>query len=66
MKRFWDHATAEPADGGYVILLDGKPMHLPSGGVLSVAAQPLAAAIAEEWPARGGCKGGEMTFADTP
>ncbi|HTI81562.1 MAG TPA: ATP12 family protein [Acetobacteraceae bacterium] len=66
MKRFWDHATAEPADGAYVILLDGKPMHLPSGGVLSVSARPLAEAIAEEWQAAGGTKGGEMTFGDTP
>jgi chaperone required for assembly of F1-ATPase len=66
MKRFWDHATAEPAEGGYVILLDGKPMHLPSGGVLTVTAQRLAEAIAQEWQAAGGIKGGEMTFADTP
>lgn len=66
MKRFWDHATAEPAEGGYTILLDGKPMHLPGGGVLCVAAEPLAEAIAAEWQAAGGTKGGEMTFADTP
>lgn len=66
MKRFWDLATAEPADGGYSILLDGKPMHLPGGGVLSVATQPLAEAIAQEWQAAGGAKGGEMSFADTP
>ncbi len=66
MKRFWDYATVEPGDGGYIILLDGKPMHLPSGGMLSVAAQPLAEAIAQEWQAAGGTRGGEMTFADTP
>jgi chaperone required for assembly of F1-ATPase len=66
MKRFWDRATAEPADGGYTILLDGKPMHLPGGGVLCVTAEPLAEAIAAEWQAAGGTKGGEMTFADTP
>lgn len=66
MKRFWDHATAEPAGGGYVILLDGKPVHLPGGGVLSIPVQPLAEAIAQEWQAAGGTKGGEMTFADTP
>jgi chaperone required for assembly of F1-ATPase len=66
MKRFWDRAAAEPADGGYTILLDGKPMHLPGGGVLHVTAEPLAEAIAEEWQAAGGTKGGEMSFADTP
>ena len=49
-----------------LILLDGKPMHLPGGGVLRVAGEPLALAIAEEWQAAGGGKGGEMSFADTP
>jgi chaperone required for assembly of F1-ATPase len=66
MKRFWDRATVESCDGGYTILLDGKPMHLPGGGVLRVTAEPLAEAIAKEWEAAGGTKGGEMTFADTP
>ncbi len=41
-------------------------MHLPGGGVLRVVAEPLAHAIAEEWQAAGGGKGGEMSFADTP
>jgi chaperone required for assembly of F1-ATPase len=66
MKRFWDRATTEPSDDGYTILLDGKPMHLPGGGVLRVTARPLAEAIAREWHSAGGAKGGEMTFADTP
>ena len=66
MKRFWDTATIEPADAGYAILLDGKPMHLPGGAVLRVGGEPLARAIAEEWQTAGGGKGGEMSFADTP
>jgi chaperone required for assembly of F1-ATPase len=66
MKRFWNVATAEPSDGGYTILLDDKPMHLPGGGVLRVAAAPLAEAIAKEWQAAGGTTGGDMSFADTP
>lgn len=66
MKRFWERATAEPCEGGYTILLDGKPMHLPGGGILHVTAGSLAEAIAAEWQAAGGTKGGEMTFADTP
>ena len=41
-------------------------MHLPGGAVLRVDAEPLARAIAEEWQAAGGGKGGEMSFADTP
>jgi len=41
-------------------------MHLPGGPALRVRAEPLARAIAEEWQAAGGGKGGEMSFADTP
>lgn len=66
MKRFWETAAIEAFDDGYAILLDGKPMHLPGGGALRVPAEPLARAIAEEWQAAGGWKGGEMSFADTP
>jgi chaperone required for assembly of F1-ATPase len=66
MKRFWDKATIEASDGGFAIVLDGKPMHLPEGGVLRVQSEPLARAIAAEWQAAGGEKGGEMSFADTP
>jgi chaperone required for assembly of F1-ATPase len=65
VKRFWDRATAEPVDGGYAILLDGRPMHLPGGATLRLAHAPLAHAIATEWQLAGGGKGGEMSFADT-
>ena len=41
-------------------------MHLPGGAVLRSRAKPLARAIADEWQAAGGGKGGEMSFADTP
>ncbi len=66
MKRFWDTATLEPLETGFTVLLDGKRMHLPGGGVLVVQAEPLAEAIAAEWQSAGGSKGGEMSFADTP
>ena len=66
MKRFWDSATVARSAAGHAILLDGKPMHLPGGGVLRVSAEPLARAIAQEWQTAGGGKGGEMSFADTP
>ena len=46
--------------------LDGKPIRLPDGPVLLVVSAKLAHAIADEWQAAGGAKGGEMTFADTP
>ncbi len=66
MKRFWDTASLEPVETGFIILLDGKPVHLPGGAALKLECEPLARAIAEEWQAAGGGKGGEMSFADTP
>lgn len=66
MKRFWEIATAVAGEDGFTILLDGRPMHLPDGTVLRVRPPRLAAAIAAEWQAAGGAKGGEMSFADTP
>jgi chaperone required for assembly of F1-ATPase len=66
VKRFWDSAIVGSSAAGHAILLDGKPMHLPGGGVLRVSAEPLARAIAQEWQTAGGGKGGEMSFADTP
>jgi chaperone required for assembly of F1-ATPase len=66
VKRFWEIVGIEPGEAGFAILLDGKPMHLPGGAVLRVDAEPLARAIATEWQAAGGVKGGEMSFADTP
>jgi chaperone required for assembly of F1-ATPase len=66
VKRFWDEATVSHTDAGYIVLLDGKPMNLPTGTRLLVGPQALAEAIATEWREAGGGKGGEMSFADTP
>ncbi len=66
MKRFWDHVTVDQDGEEHRILLDGKPIHLPNGGVLRVGPPMLADAIAEEWRLAGGAKGGTMSFADTP
>lgn len=66
MKRFWTTVSVAPDGGEHRILLDGKPMHLPNGGVLLVGPPALAAAIAEEWERAGGAKGGEMNYFDTP
>jgi chaperone required for assembly of F1-ATPase len=66
VKRFWDTAAVEWTEQGHRILLDGKPMRLPSGNPLLVGPARLARAIAEEWQQAGGEKGGEMTFKDTP
>ena len=66
MKRFWDAATVVTDAEGCSVLLDGRPMHLPNGGVLRVRTAKLAVAVAAEWQAAGGTKGGVMSFADTP
>jgi chaperone required for assembly of F1-ATPase len=66
LKRFWDNASVRRTGAGHQILLDGRPMRLPSGTPLLVRPPRLADAIAREWQAAGGAKGGEMSFADTP
>lgn len=66
VKRFWDNATTAPDGAEFRILLDGKPMNLPNGGVLRVGPPLLAEAIAEEWRTAGGSKGGTFDYADTP
>ena len=66
MKRFWDSATYRKDNQGHAVLLDGRPVHLPGGGVLLVEAETLAQAMAAEWQAAGGAKGGVMSFEYTP
>lgn len=66
MKRFWDEARVAEAEGQFAVLLDGRPMRLPGGGRVRVAARPLAEAIAVEWHQAGGAKGGEFTHDDVP
>lgn len=66
MKRFWETVTLSRADAGYTVLLDGKPMNLPTGTRLVVGPHALAEAIATEWRDAGGGVGGTMSFADTP
>jgi chaperone required for assembly of F1-ATPase len=66
VKRFWDIASVDRTEAGHSILLDGKPMRLPSGSSFLVGPARLARAIAEEWQTAGGTKGGEMSFKDTP
>lgn len=66
MKRFWDHAAIAPASGGFGVLLDGRPVRLPGGAPLQVPQRALAEAIAAEWQAAGGARGGAMDWADVP
>lgn len=49
MKRFYKEAAVEAGDGGFRVLLDGKPMRTPAKAVLVAPTEPLAEAIATEW-----------------
>jgi chaperone required for assembly of F1-ATPase len=67
MQRFWTRAETAPArEGGFAVLLDGRPVKLPSGAPLSVPGEALAGALAAEWQAAGGQKGQEFRLDDLP
>lgn len=66
MKRFWDQAGVAEAPGGYGVILDRKPMRIPGGSPLLLPGRALAEAVAAEWQAAGGAKGGDLTMEDVP
>jgi chaperone required for assembly of F1-ATPase len=66
VKRFWDRAEVAEEEEGLAIRLDGRPVRLPGGAPLRVASRPLAEALAGEWQAAGGEKGGEMSPESVP
>jgi len=66
MKRFWDTASVVHDHGSYAVRLDGRPMRLPGGPALLLQNEALAAAIAAEWQAAGGEKGGTLQAEDVP
>ncbi|TVR99259.1 MAG: ATPase [Rhodospirillales bacterium] len=52
-KRFYRDAVAAPADaGGFVVLLDGRPIRTPAGQRLRLPVPALAEAVAGEWAAQ--------------
>lgn len=67
MKRFWETAAAVPRpEGGHGVLLDGRPLRVPGGAVLTTDSHKLAEAIATEWRQAGRGKGSEMSLEDVP
>ena len=52
-KRFYKEAVAEPAEGGYGVFLDGRPVNTPAKRPLVTPSRPLAEAIAAEWANQG-------------
>ena len=65
MKRVWTAARAAPMPGGWGVMLDGKPLRIPSGPPLLVPQPGLAEAIAAEWQ-DAGVATGEMDYTDVP
>ncbi|MFM5906586.1 MAG: ATP12 family chaperone protein [Novosphingobium sp.] len=53
MKRFWKEAAAAPVDGGWQVMLDGRPLKTQGKRPQVVPGQALAAALAAEWAAQG-------------
>ena len=52
MKRFYKDVSIVPAEGGFCVLLDGKPVKTPGRNFLVLPTENLAAAVAEEWQAQ--------------
>ena len=51
-RRFYKQVEVRPADGGFGIALDGKPVKTPAGKALVAPTEPLATALADEWAAQ--------------
>jgi chaperone required for assembly of F1-ATPase len=52
-KRFYKEVNVGEDEGGFQILLDGRPVRTPAKMALAVPSRALAEAIAEEWRAQG-------------
>ncbi|MGE5388689.1 MAG: ATP12 family protein, partial [Hyphomicrobiales bacterium] len=52
-KRFYKEATVGAADGGFSILLDGRPVNTPAKRRIVVPSRDLAEALAAEWAGQG-------------
>lgn len=53
MKRFYKSASVGTTEGGYHVLLDGRPVKTPAKAALLLPVEALAAEIAAEWEAQG-------------
>jgi len=51
-KRFYESVAVESRDGGFALLLDGKPVRTPGKAHLLLPSKALAEAVAEEWRAQ--------------
>lgn len=53
-KRFYKSVAADRSDGGYRVLLDGRPVKTPSRADMILPTRALAEAVAGEWAAQTG------------
>ena len=53
MKRFYKDVQIAPAEGGFAVLLDGRPVKTPGRNTLILPTEHLAEAIAREWHTQG-------------
>ena len=51
MRRFWQEVAVVPADRGWEVRLDGRPVRTPGRAPLLLPTPPLADAVAVEWRA---------------
>jgi chaperone required for assembly of F1-ATPase len=51
MKRFYKETAVEAGEGGFLVLLDGKPIRTPAKVLLVLPTRALADATASEWNA---------------
>ncbi|EAP91192.1 hypothetical protein OA2633_03421 [Oceanicaulis sp. HTCC2633] len=51
-KRFYKEVSTQPGEGGWSILLDGRPVKTPAKRALHVPSETLATALAAEWAAQ--------------
>jgi len=62
MNRFYKDVSIAPADGGFAVLLDGKPVRTPARNALVLPSEAMANAIAQEW----GVQGNEIVATTMP
>ena len=53
MKRFYKDVAAAEGEGGFRVLLDGRPVKTPAANMLALPTRALAEAIAGEWRGQG-------------
>lgn len=51
-KRFYQDVSVSGRDGGFTVLLDGRPVRTPARKPLLVPSEPIANALADEWRAQ--------------